>query len=177
MRLLLGILFLPLIYFYGDAFVSLLSAISLQHAYQVNFWLAFGISTILLFVFLGRDAYLAIFEHEFTHNSWAILTFNRPKGFHVERGNGGYFEYSGRGNFLITLSPYFFLTLSFILLIFYNLIKPEYYSYFYIVLGIFTGYHTSSTIKETSFNQPDIKANGFFFHSLPSFWVTLFSMG
>jgi hypothetical protein len=50
------------------------------------------------------------------------------------------------------------------------LLKTEYYNYFFIALGLFTGYHTSSTIKETRISQPDIQKYGALF----SFIVIIF---
>ena len=158
----LSLLLIPFIYFYGSVFLVLLQQISLNDSFQLIFWISFGISAVIFFIFLSSSSFFAIFEHELTHNIWAVLTFNKPVGFHVRKGEGGLFEYHGKGNFLITLSPYFFLTFSFIALPFYLIIKEEFYLYFFIVLGIFTGYHTSSTIKETKLQQPDLKVNGYF---------------
>ena len=40
----------------------------------------------------------------------AILTFHKPKGMSIEQDKGGSFTYEGKGNWLITIAPYFFPT-------------------------------------------------------------------
>jgi hypothetical protein len=68
-----------------------------------------------------------------------------------------------KGNFLIVLAPYFFQTINFLLLPLYFLIKESYTLIFFIIFRIALGYHTSSTIKEFSLNQPDVKVVGVLF--------------
>lgn len=170
MRIITSLVILPLIYIYGIPFIDIIKGISLSDPYQSVFIYALAGSTIFFLIFMKSGSYFAIFEHELTHNLFALLTFQKPTGFHVEKGTGGYFQYEGRGNVLMILAPYFFLTISFIALLFYNLLKAEYYNYFFIALGIFTGYHTSSTFKETRISQPDIQKYGPLF----SFIVIIF---
>jgi hypothetical protein len=162
-RIILSILFLPLIYFYGGNFWDMVKTLSFNNPVHLSFIISFTLSTILFFLFLKDGAYISIFEHELTHNLWAILTLNKPTGFHIEEYKGGLFEYKGRGNFLITLSPYFFLTLSFLVLPLFLFIQPSYFKYFIIILGIFTGFHTSTTLKEIGLKQPDLQAYGLLF--------------
>ncbi|MBE0674198.1 MAG: hypothetical protein IH591_06020 [Bacteroidales bacterium] len=163
MRFILSILFLPLIFFYGSGFLSVVEQISFSNSIHLYFVISLGLSSLLFFFLIGRMSFIAIFEHELTHNIFAVLTFNKPAGFHVSRGEGGLFQYEGRGNFLITLSPYFFLTFSFFLLPLFLVIDQVYFKHFIIALGILTGYHTSTTIKETHLQQPDLRDNGFIF--------------
>lgn len=170
MRVIISILLLPLIYFYGVHLIELVGAVSLSHPHQSAFIYTLAGSALVFFLILRGGSYFALFEHELTHNLFGLLTFQKPVGFHVERGRGGYFQYQGKGNVLMTLAPYFFLTLSFIALLFYGVLKAEYHQYFFMALGLFTGYHTSSTLKETRLSQPDIRQYGALF----SFIVIIF---
>ncbi len=163
LRSILGILCLPLIFLFGVSFWDLLKLLSFENPLHVSFIVSFIGSTLLFALFLSRGSFLAIFEHELTHNLWAILTFNKPTGFHIEKGYGGEFNYEGKGNFLMALSPYFSLTFSFLILPLYLVIQQEYYKYFIIILGILTGFHTSTTLKETGFRQTDLKEYGYLF--------------
>jgi len=163
LRYITGILLCILIFFYAQSFFDLLLNINLHDVHQSWFWYSFVISSVLFFILIGRMSFLAIFEHELTHNIYALLTFNRPVGFHVRRGGGGLFEYEGRGNYFITLSPYFSLTFSLFVLLFYGIIRFEFLKFYFLFLGIITGFHTSTTIKETRLNQPDIQRYGVFF--------------
>ena len=177
MRLLVTILILPLIYFYGKSFSLLFGIVSFAEPYQFWFLIAFAGATILSFLFISKGSFLATFEHELTHNLFAILTFNKPTGFHVNRDGSGLFQYRGRGNILITLGPYFFQTFSFLLLPLYLVIIPDYYAYFFGLLGILTGYHTSSTIKEFRFRQPDIRKNGILYSTILVVFLNIISYG
>jgi len=160
---LLTILIVPLIYFYAINFWQLILSVNLNDNLQLAFWISFLASTIISFITIGGHSYIAIFQHELTHNLFAVLTFQKPTGFHVWKGAGGYFEYKGKSNFLITLSPYFFLTFSFALLLLFLWIKTEVYLYFFIILGITMGFYLSTVIKQVHPGQQDIKANGYLF--------------
>jgi hypothetical protein len=162
-RILISIIFIPLCYFYGAELIDLIRLISLKNSVHLAFMAAFAGSTLLFLIFLGRGSFISIFEHELTHNLWAILTFRKPVGFQVFKGQGGRFYAEGKDNYMITLSPYFFLTLSFLFLPLFLVIQPSYHKAFMIILGILTGFHTSTTIKETGLRQDDLHTFGILF--------------
>ena len=62
-------------------------------------------------------SFLSILEHELTHMVFAILTFHSPHDINVQRGVGGNFIYTGHGNWLIYIAPYFFPTSSAIVIL------------------------------------------------------------
>ncbi len=163
LRIVLIILFVPLIFFYGYTFYELILGISFKDPNQLYFWISLGGSTVLSYFLIASMAFFPIFEHELTHNIIALLTFNKPVGFHVQVNQGGMAQYRGRGNFLITLSPYFVQTFTFLVLPLYLILRPDIYLYFFVAWGVITGYHTSSTIKETHLNQSDLRKNGLLF--------------
>ena len=109
---------------------------------------------------------LSILEHELTHMLFAILTFHSPQDINVKRGVGGNFIYTGRGNWLISIAPYFFPTsAAFViacgsLYYFTGQIPPTYY---WVLLGIMTGYHLISTLDEIHLGQTDFKVAGYLF--------------
>jgi hypothetical protein len=163
MKIIISILFIPLIFCYGYALVNLISVIDFEADTQKLFWASFLLSTVLCFITIKADSYVAIFKHELTHNLMAILTFQRPEGFQVFRGEGGLFISSGRGNFLVTLAPYFLLTFSLLILPLFAIVDSTKLWILDIMLGILTGFHTSTVIKDFSINQPDIRQNGILF--------------
>ncbi|MBN2893121.1 MAG: M50 family metallopeptidase [Bacteroidales bacterium] len=180
MKFLLSILIIPLILSYSIGIYYSFSKFSLLPYGQFYFW-TFGIlSFVLNFVFRKQTSFWSIFKHELTHNIFAILTFNKPTGFTVKKGEGGLFEYSGRSNFMITLSPYFYPTISsFILLIF--LFDLNYKIPFYIILGLASGFDLASSIKDIHPFQSDLTKYGYVFSILfvvfgiILFWGALFS--
>jgi hypothetical protein len=84
--------------------------------------------------------FFSTFEHELTHNIWAMLFFIKPMGFHVNTDGSGLFEYRNGGNkfseIFISLSPYFFPTACYLWLPFHVMCKEEYY-WFYFMMMIF----------------------------------------
>lgn len=107
--------------------------------------------------------FFSTFEHELTHNIWAMLFFRKPMGFHVSTDGSGLFEYSSGGKFsniFISLAPYFFPTACFLWLPFHVMCKEEFYWFYFMMMGIFFGYQVMSTIQETGSYQTDITSNG-----------------
>ncbi|MDY6407776.1 MAG: hypothetical protein SPL08_03635 [Pseudomonadota bacterium] len=111
-------------------------------------------------------SFISILEHEVTHMLFAILTFHIPQDITIKRGQGGYFSYFGRGNWLISLSPYFFPTSAAIVMMlggYYGIMGQTPPSGYWIILGIMTGYHLISTMDEIHLDQTDFKEAGYLF--------------
>lgn len=159
-KLVLIIFFVPFIYAYGKAFVLLFDEFNFQNKNLLFFCIGFIIFSLIWISSWKKFRFFAIFEHEFTHMILALCFFHRPKVFHVDEHEGGWVKIAGV-NFIVTLGPYFFLTFCFLVLPIYLVTKPEFYTYFFLLLGVLASYHTLSTIRETKFNkQPDIIFNG-----------------
>ena len=164
------------IYIYGKEFLNLFLY---QHAYtlpNVQVFLTGLIPTSLLWFILGSKlTFFHVFEHEFTHMIIGLLFFKKPRVF-IASEYGGAVELYG-GNFIITLAPYFFPTFSYLLLLIFPLLNPSFYNYFYLSLGIITGYHISSTLIEFDFGQPDIITSGIVFSLLFCLFMNILTLG
>lgn len=159
-KLVLIIFFIPFIYAYSKAFILLFDEFNFESNNLFFFCIGFIIFSLIWIPLWKKFRFFAIFEHEFTHMILALCFFHRPKAFHVDEHEGGWVKLAGV-NFIVTLGPYFFLTFCFLVLPLYLVTKPEFYTYFFLLLGVLTSYHTLSTIRETNFNkQPDIIFNG-----------------
>lgn len=132
----------------------------------------------LAWVFAGATAYTAVwyfvirkwtvdwlstFEHEITHCIFAWLTGNWVTGLKVTLRQGGHMTYVGSPNWLMTLAPYFFPTVTVILL----LLAP-YFSFLsgikgQFLIGLSLAYHLTSTWTETHHAQTDLQKAGFLF--------------
>ena len=113
-----------------------------------------------------NGSFISILEHEVTHMIFALLTFHIPQDIIVKRGQGGYFSYFGKGNWLISLAPYFFPTSAVIVMAlggFYALQDQELPIGYWIILGLMTGYHLISTLDEIHLDQVDFKEAGYLF--------------
>jgi len=176
-KVILTIIFIPLIYGFTKGIIWLLKYCDFRNKRFYFFALGFVLFTIIWLLFWKKMGFFCTFEHEFTHMLIALPFLHKPTGFHVEEHKGGWVRLA-RVNFLITLAPYFFLTFCFLLLPFYLIIKPQFYSFYFLLMGICVSYHTFSTIQETRFNrQPDIIFNGKLFSFVVILLGNLFCYG
>lgn len=111
---------------------------------------------------------LTIFGHEATHMLAAILTFHKPKGMSIEQDKGGSFTYEGKGNWLITIAPYFFPTFPLIwMLISLFLGQKNNFEQWYIIgFGIIVGFHIAANFTQIHSEQTDFKKAGYIFTML-----------
>lgn len=114
-------------------------------------------------------SFLSILEHELTHMVFAVLTFHSPHDINVQRGVGGNFIYTGNGNWLISIAPYFFPTSSVLVILlglFYFFMGQTLPPFYWAILGVMTGYHLISTLDEIHLGQTDFKSAGYLFSIL-----------
>jgi len=135
-------------------------------------WFFLPLVTVIIICFLIPGlggSFLSILEHEITHMLFAILTFHSPQDINVKRGFGGNFIYTGRGNWLISIAPYFFPTSAALVIgagglyALLGQIPPDSY---WLILGLMTGYHLISTLDEIHLGQTDFKVAGYLFSLL-----------
>lgn len=105
-------------------------------------------------------------EHEMTHTVFALLTLHPVHDLQVNDGGGGYMTYSGGGNWLITIAPYFF-PLSLAGMFFVGACAQSVLGYtpewVYIGLGMAAGYYLCSNFQQIHPEQTDFKKVGFIF--------------
>ena len=117
----------------------------------------------LIFKRRFAGSFFSTAEHEFTHALFAWMTLHWVIGFRATWNSGGEVSYEGEGNWLITIAPYWFptLTLPFIgVMIFSD--SPN-GSWPTIGLGAAFVYHVTSTWRETHSEQTDLHKTGFSF--------------
>lgn len=124
--------------------------------------LYFAVVTVFLFVFnkfIQQNNFYGTLKHELIHNFFAVLTFNKPVALKVGE-SGGSFYYMGKSNLLISLSPYFFPIVSF-LLMFVSLLFSKEQLYYHILLGIATAFDISTSFKDIHPYQTDFNYLGY----------------
>ncbi len=111
------------------------------------------------------NGWFATLEHELTHALFALVTFHKVTDFKATLSNGGHVRYSGvgGGNWLITISPYFFPTFSGVILGLMYLSKSQFQPILLAILGFSIIYHLHSTWHEIHPKQTDLKEVGFTF--------------
>lgn len=120
---------------------------------------------LILWLFLFRrqevGSYLSTLEHESTHALFALLTGHRITRMRVTAFDGGEVVYKGPGNWLIIIAPYFFPTITVLLL----LVRPFWPNNMWLEgsVGASVAFHLGSTWHETHGGQTDLKKAGWFF--------------
>lgn len=126
---------------------------------MLPFWGGFGAylaGWYFIFRKPGWGSYLSTFEHEITHALFAVLTFHKVTSMKTSWHDGGSTTFQGRGNWLVTIAPYFFPTVSIILAALLWLVPESLLMWANALLGASLAYHFTSTWLETHFRQTDL---------------------
>ena len=113
-----------------------------------------------------RATFLSTCEHEFTHALFAILTLHRVTDFKATWRSGGHVRIEGRGNWLITVAPYFFPTICFVLIPVFRLLTVVPPNFADAIVGAAFTYHITSTMRETHSGQTDLQQAGYVFSTM-----------
>ncbi len=115
-------------------------------------------------------------EHELTHALFATLTFHRVHVLSIRTTwrDGGEMSFTGGGNWLIYLAPYFFPTLTVVAGVAF-VFQPGPWAPF--VMGATWSYHLTSTWRETHGGQTDLHKAGVPFSVLVLPGLNLLAMG
>ena len=163
-------------------------AMSYRHFnfYTLNF-LALGCGVFVFCFSAMASGYnirhaMQIIAHELTHSLFAILTLHKVSNIRLNPDeSGGSMMLKGKGNWLITLSPYFFPLPAFV----YMLIMPFFVSELegmpkficYAVLGYFLAYYWSTVLSQVHKEQTDIIREGYLFSAIIIVSLNLFVTG
>lgn len=158
-----GLIFLPGLV-YSLFFVVRAIAASPSRCYP--FLLGAAGYALFWFVFIRRRptlGFLATLEHELTHAIFAWATFHRVVGLSASLRGGGHIRYVGRGNWLIAVAPYFFPTLSILVILALTWAPGRNLVLGGALLGVTVAYHAISTWSETHRHQTDLREAGLLF--------------
>ncbi len=156
-----SIILLPLLYFIGLELFKIIGLFNLNITSQLYFMSAMAFMFVISMIFVSANSFFAVFNHELCHMLWSILSFRKPKSFVVSTTGKGSFEFSGKKNMMIVLSPYFFPIYAIIFVIFSELTTLPNIGYF--IFGALCGWTLSVQIKQSSPRQSDLKIYGIFF--------------
>ncbi len=102
-------------YGFGLAVYRVITVAAFPKQTLTAFAVGFVLFVVFWRIFKRHLQVVCTFEHELTHLLFGLVFLKRPHSFVVTRHDGGSVTLSG-GNFLITLAPYFFPTVSYLLL-------------------------------------------------------------
>ena len=110
---------------------------------------------------------MQILAHELTHSFFALLTFHKVRHIRIHEDNsGGSMGFLGKGNWLITIGPYFFPLFCFFFMIgahFYMRMGGEFNWVISAVFGYFVGYHIDTVSSQIHEKQTDLPKVGYKF--------------
>jgi len=115
----------------------------------------------LLFRKPGSGSVLSTLEHEITHSVFALATLHPVTALKTTWDEGGHMSFRGEGNWLISVSPYFFPTLSVLVMVAMLFVDAGHQDVAAAVLGATVAYHLTSTWRETHWQQTDLSEVGF----------------
>ena len=172
------------------ALFLLLSIPALLQSYEyfnfmnIKFYAMFaGIGFYLLTIFVaGYNTChtMQVVSHELTHTLFAALTFHSAGRVRINPdGSGGSMMIKGKGNWLITLAPYFFPLFAFL----YMLIMPgllrisDGHWLVYGVYGYLIAYYWVTVLEQVHPKQTDIIKEGYFFSAIFIVGANLYTTG
>ena len=107
-------------------------------------------------------SFLPTLLHELTHGLFAVLTFHRILSLRATWSSGGEIEYTGPGNWLITISPYFFPLAILLAVPLLELLQPE-ETVRLALLGVVFGFESAAMWRQVHRQQPDLHKVGLVF--------------
>lgn len=110
-----------------------------------------------------RLTFLSTLEHEITHCLFAWLTLNKVTALRATLRDGGRMTFTGTPNWLISTAPYFFPTVTVLLLIIFVFIDSSWSAVMFGLIGMSIAYHLTSTWTETHHAQTDLRESGLVF--------------
>lgn len=139
---------------------------SVQVAPFIYGFLGYAAGWFILFKRYFVGSWISTLEHELTHALFALITFHKILEVKTSYLSGGHIRYSGGGNWLISIAPYFFPTLSFFIMGILSIIGSGETPWLNLALGVSVAYHLTSTWTETHWGQTDIKEVGYLYSFL-----------
>lgn len=132
--------------------------------------ICFGAGAVAMFivriVINSRDETAETLEHELTHVLFAIMTFHVVHGVRVNGDGSGVMHFSGKGNWLIALSPYCFPLMAVCMAAggaFYSSFSGMTPDWVYIGIGCAVGYNVHALIQQVHPRQTDFKVASYWF--------------
>lgn len=110
---------------------------------------------------------MQVIAHELTHTFFALLTFHKINHIRLNPDDtGGEMGFEGKGNWLITIAPYFFPLFGLCYMAFMSFMPQN--IIFNGILGYFLGYHTDTVCSQIHPKQTDLPKVGY-----PFCWIFL----
>jgi len=171
LKLLVGLILLPVCWLMLETFLVLLQADTLAASYwKSSGFLYFGVGCLLwlvlfLFARCRPMMWLYVAGHELTHALFVLICRGKVSKVHIS-ADGGHVM-TNRNNFVISLSPYFFPFYTAVAIVMWGLMewtvadlsKPD-TVWLYGLIGFTWMFHLTFTLWMIRRDQPDVNQNG-----------------
>ena len=159
---------------------SLIGSLEFFNFTSLKFIALFAGLVCFIFVKISMDpsmrVNMQVLAHELSHSIFALLTFHKVKHLHINADDtGGEMGFTGRGNFLIIIAPYFFPFFALIYMVVMSFL-PDHYMYNGL-LGFFLGYHLDTVLSQIHPKQTDLPKVGYLFCILFLPGINIFIIG
>lgn len=130
--------------------------------YRQYAWFGVGMLVCFLLGLLLRKNRLMLqtLAHEGAHMIVGLMFMKKINKIQVNASGNGFVEHHGGHNIFITLAPYCFTYLTYLLLLVRTLIMAKYLYIIDILVGFTFLFHLSCFISQTRNHQPDIQSFG-----------------
>ncbi len=132
----------------------------------IYFGIGIGFFAVVRVCFIMRRGAAETMEHEITHSLFAMMTLHPVRHLEVSDTGGGFMTFSGKGNWLIAIAPYFFPLTAFTMIflsIAVNRIIGYTPDWVFIGLGVAVCYNLFSFAEQLHPHQTDFKVAGYLF--------------
>lgn len=164
-KVLIGILFLPVIAAQSAAFAGQLGRIQQFQGLPLYF-LKGVIAYLIIHLVLYKPNYFYVLGHEVAHALATFICRGQVRSLHISARGGAIL--STKSNFFIALFPYFFPTYTLFFWVVYFLLSvfrdvSAYTTHFLFLIGASLAFHLVMTIDSLKVKQTDILKTGYLF--------------
>lgn len=130
------------------------------------FVIGIGFFAVVRVFFIIKRGTAETMEHEMTHSVFAMLTLHPVQHLEISDDGGGNMTFSGRGNWLIAIAPYFFPLTAFAMMLLISAVSrvvghmPD---WAFIGMGTAVCYNICSFAEQLHPRQTDFKVVGYLF--------------
>jgi hypothetical protein len=151
---------------FGSLVIETWPASGFSEIFKAEFWRhgAWIPGSLLVGAVLGflsaRAGFLRTLEHELSHLLFALLFFQRPRKLVVTHDAGGEAAYTGEGNVVISLAPYFFPLYSVVFALLMLIASADFRPWFAGALLGGLSFHAAAVVIELFHGQSDVEQHG-----------------
>lgn len=126
-------------------------------------WFTVGaVAYLPVHILFRRLIIVHVFGHELTHALWSMLFGGKVREIYVSGREGGYTTYT-KGNFLVSLAPYFFPLYALVFLGLYKVVEDRYKAPLLFLIGFSAAFHVLLTLHSIRVGQADLRETGMVF--------------